>query len=99
MKEHKIRARAWPSDLGAVIPVEHKNIQYLFVVLNHNRLDDQFDTFDTIVHESVHVWQFVRDWAGEIVSTGAPPAPMTETEAYSIGFIAKTLFKEYSQRG
>lgn len=100
MKEHKLRARKWPNDLGNTIPVETKdNKQYIFVAINHKLLDDQFEAFDTIVHESVHVWQFAREWAGDSMSEGSPPKPMTEVEAYSIAHIAKTLFKEYSCRG
>lgn len=90
MKENKKRRKFPSEDLGAVVPVEFAGKQYLLVVVNHKETDDQFEVFDTIVHEAVHVWQFIKDHVGE-------DAPSREFEAYSIAFIATTLFKEYSR--
>ena len=50
------------------------------------------DVTDTIIHESVHVWQQMVENIGE-------ERPGIEMEAYSIAFIASTLLKEYSRLG
>ena len=48
---------------------------------------DFYEMLDTVVHESTHVFQHIMEWVGE-------EAPGKETEAYSIGQISSTLFKE-----
>jgi hypothetical protein len=96
MKEHKKRPHKLDEDaLGTVIEQIWKGKQYLFVIIQ-DETGDQFEIFDSIVHESVHVWQLLRSWVGENPTKGSPPDPATEIEAYSIAYIAKTLLKDFS---
>jgi hypothetical protein len=46
---------------------------------------------DTIIHESVHVFQHTLEWAGS-------PATDKETQAYGIAYIATTLLGELSRQ-
>jgi len=45
---------------------------------------------DTIIHESVHIWQNIVAYIGE-------PKAGIEIEAYSIAYISSTLIKEYKR--
>lgn len=49
------------------------------------------DPIDTIIHESVHIWQGVCEYMLEEKSGD-------EVEAYGIAFIASTLIKEYQRQ-
>ena len=51
-----------------------------------------WDTFDTIIHESVHVWQVLMKFVGEDVHG-------IEQEAYTIARISTTLLKEFIALG
>lgn len=46
-----------------------------------------FDSVDTVVHESTHVFQNIMEYVGE-------DSPGNETEAYAIGLISSTLLKD-----
>lgn len=50
--------------------------------------DDPMEVMMTLVHEGVHVWQFIRQVIGE-------DAPGIEMEAYSIECIARELVSAY----
>lgn len=49
------------------------------------------DPIDTIIHESVHIWQGVCEYMQEEKAGN-------EVEAYGIAFIASTLIKEYQSQ-
>lgn len=48
---------------------------------------DGLNVLDSVIHESVHVWQYVCEAVGE-------DNPGAEHEAYTIAHIASTLLKE-----
>ena len=52
---------------------------------------DTWDIFDTVVHESTHVFQHMIEYIGE-------DTVGKEFEAYCIGFIATTLLKELARQ-
>lgn len=49
------------------------------------------DTVATIVHEAVHVWQYMRDFIGE-------DKPSSEFEAYSVQGIVTALLDSYHRQ-
>ena len=52
---------------------------------------DTWDIFDTVVHESTHVFQHMIEYIGE-------DTVGKEFEAYCIGFISTTLLKELARQ-
>lgn len=53
--------------------------------------DSSRDYRDTLIHESVHVWQHFAEYISE-------ETPGDEMEAYFIAHIATTLLKEYERQ-
>ena len=62
------------------------------VFINPNPVKDvEGDALDTIIHESVHIWQALCEYMQEEKAGD-------EVEAYGIAFIASTLIKEYQRQ-
>lgn len=60
--------------------------------INPNPVKDvEGDTLDTIIHESVHIWQALCEYMQEEKAGD-------EVEAYAIAYIASTLIKEYQRQ-
>lgn len=76
-----------PNCAGAVLVTSDDNI---VVYLDDKILDDPAEVVDTIVHESVHVWQAVRDAIGEA-------EPAREQEAYTIAKIVETVMHDFAK--
>ena len=64
---------------------------FIFVVLADRKGKGYWDVVDTIIHESVHVYQKAMNYIEESESG-------KEAQAYNIGTIATTLLKDYCQR-
>lgn len=69
-----------PEDVGNVIP----SGSHFFVHIKEG--ESYWDTVDTIIHESVHVYQMAMEYIGE--ETG------NEAQAYHIAAIATHLLKD-----
>lgn len=59
---------------------------YIFVVIGE--IDVYWDVVDTIIHESVHVYQKGMEYIGEVTKSG-------EAQAYHIAAIATNLLKDH----
>ncbi|MBB5040816.1 hypothetical protein [Shinella fusca] len=66
----------------------HQNI--ILVTVGRGSERDAMEVISTIVHEAVHVWQFVRQVIGE-------DNPGIEMEAYAIQNITENLVDAYCQ--
>jgi hypothetical protein len=64
---------------------------YIFVVLPDKKIKDSWAAIDTIIHESVHVYQKSMNYIEE-QSTG------DEADAYHIALISTNLLKDYKKR-
>lgn len=60
----------------------------ILVTLNPSAERAAIDVILTLVHEAVHVWQFIADHMGE-------QSPGIETEAYAIQHISEGLINAY----
>lgn len=61
----------------------------ILVTLHKSSERDAMEVISTIIHESVHVWQFICQMIGE-------KSPGIETEAYMIQNIAEQLIEAYT---
>jgi len=61
------------------------------VIVQVKPSDDHAAVLETLVHESVHAWQFYKERIGETL-------PGKEIEAYAIQSIWKTLVAEYARQ-
>jgi hypothetical protein len=61
----------------------------IYVVISDGGERDAFEVISTIVHEAVHVWQFLCRHIGEA-------DPGTEMEAYGIQYITEKLIDAYT---
>ena len=68
-------------NLGGVF----KACSYIFVVVKPEQ--DHWALVDTLIHESVHVFQQAMEYVGD--------EPGSESEAYHIGHIATNMLKDF----
>lgn len=61
----------------------------LVMLFDHKHQKEQI--YGLLVHEAVHVWQYIKEDIGE-------DKPSSEFEAYSIQKIAQNLFYEYKKQ-
>lgn len=78
-------------DLGACHRLEVGRKIRMVVCLNTARHKTDDKLWSTAVHESVHVWQAIREYLGET-------QPAVEQEAYCIEQIASNLIAQYRKR-
>lgn len=74
-----------PSSLGGMISYG----SHMFVVVKPSQ--KHWETVDTLIHESVHVFQRAMEYVGEDESG-------IESEAYFIASIATNLLKDYDDK-
>lgn len=78
------------TEVGKVHPFEDSDGGVILIVCV-KPTDSVRDLQATIVHESVHVWQFVKEYIGE-------NEPSKEFEAYSVENIYTTLMGAYNEQ-
>jgi hypothetical protein len=75
---------SWTKDcLGLCVPIDGGKVVIV-------QVPQQPDALFTVIHEAVHVWQFICQYMQET-------NPGDETEAYTIEFIVKELLKHYER--
>ncbi len=82
MKINKLQ-NPWTENLGGCVLLE--GVEGNVVVV---QCPPQPNVLFTILHESVHVWQFIMDYMEE-------ESPGAEVEAYTIEHIARELMLQY----
>lgn len=77
--------------MGCAAQVDYyQDGRYAVVQLGDTSERNIIEVYGLILHESVHIWQKIRELMGE-------KSPSTEFEAYSIQKIAQDLFWSYEQ--
>lgn len=82
----------WPEHHGGAYAVQLKdeNDNCVILVCVDPKLDDPTVAVCALAHESVHVWQFIRDHIGE-------KHPGMEQEAYAVQKILEQFLNAYSE--
>lgn len=94
VKRYRIDAE-YPSDPGRAghtqwLKNDETGHAMVLVLVNAIAERDAAEVITTLVHEAVHVWQFICQHIGE-------KAPGIEMEAYAIEAITSGLFKAYTK--
>lgn len=75
---------------GICIQLEDKDGSTMVIVAINGAFDDPAEGILTLVHEAVHVWQYVCEAIGE-------RSPGIETEAYTIEHFSRLLMNAYTE--
>jgi hypothetical protein len=87
-KKHKLEIPPLPKDFAGGA---YSSGAFLFVVLPDKKIKNYWDVVDTIIHESVHIYQKAMAYCEE-TEMG------TEAPAYHTASIATNLLKDYVKR-
>lgn len=92
-KRYKIDGGPYPSIAGFGGHTQHfrdteNHSSIILVTVGRGSERDAMEVISTLVHEAVHVWQFICEVIGE-------ENPGIETEAYSIQHITEMLIDAY----
>lgn len=72
--------------------IEHHNGRQMAIVCMPPAPErDQLEVVGLLVHEAVHLWQWIREYIGE-------KAPSMEFEAYAVQRIVQSLLGEYRRQ-